>query len=60
MTQRGGTFLFDAQNKLAYEHRDHGILGFSANPSYPLSFIFADRFADQFTDQSFTQKVTNP
>ncbi len=43
MTQRGGTFLFDAQNELIYEHRDRGILGFAANPSYPLSFLFAER-----------------
>ncbi len=42
MTQRGGTFLFDAQNQLVYEHRDRGILGFAANPSYPLSFLFPD------------------
>ena len=40
MTQRGGTFLFDADNQLIYEHRDLGILGFAANPSYPLSFLF--------------------
>ena len=60
MTQRGGTFLFDAENKLTYEHRDRGILGFSASPSYPLSFLFADRFADQSKDQSSTQKVTSP
>ena len=56
MTQRGGTFLFDAEKKLTYEHRDRGILGFSANPSYPLSFLFAD----QFSEQSSTQKVTSP
>lgn len=45
MTQRGGTFLFDAQNALVYEHRDRGILGFAANPSYPLSFLFTDQDA---------------
>ncbi len=45
MTQRGGTFLFDAQNALVYEHRDRGILGFAANPSYPLSFLFTDQAA---------------
>jgi hypothetical protein len=56
MTQRGGTFLFDAEKKLTYEHRDRGILGFSANPSYPLSFLFAD----QFSEQSSTQKATSP
>jgi hypothetical protein len=45
MTQRGGTFLFDAQNALVYEHRDRGILGFAANLSYPLSFLFIDQDA---------------
>jgi hypothetical protein len=39
MTQRGGTFLFDAQGKLLYEHRDRGILGFAENMSNPLSFL---------------------
>ncbi|OAB59749.1 hypothetical protein AY600_05160 [Phormidium willei BDU 130791] len=39
LTQRGATFLFDAQGTLLYEHRDRGILGFAANPSRPLSFL---------------------
>jgi AhpC/TSA antioxidant enzyme len=39
LTQRGGTFLFDMQGKLLYEHRDRGILGFAANMSQPLSFL---------------------
>ncbi|HEY9747370.1 MAG TPA: peroxiredoxin-like family protein [Allocoleopsis sp.] len=39
MTQRGGTFLFNAQGELLYEHRDRGILGFAANMSNPLSFL---------------------
>jgi hypothetical protein len=39
LTQRGGTFLFDAQGNLLYQHRDRGILGFAANMSRPLSFI---------------------
>jgi hypothetical protein len=39
LTQRGGTFLFDAQGELIYEHRDRGILGFAANMSRPLSFL---------------------
>jgi hypothetical protein len=39
LTQRGGTFLFDANGELAYEHRDRGILGFAANMSQPLSFL---------------------
>lgn len=42
LTQRGGTFLFDADGKLLYEHRDRNILGFAANMSLPLSFL--DRF----------------
>lgn len=39
MTQRGATFLFDAQGQLRYEHRDQNILGFAANMSRPLSFL---------------------
>lgn len=39
LTQRGGTFLFDSQGTLIYEHRDRGILGFAANMSQPLSFL---------------------
>ncbi len=39
LTQRGGTFLFDSQGTLLYEHRDPGILGFAANMSQPLSFL---------------------
>jgi len=39
LTQRGATFLFDAQGNLLYEHHDPGILGFAADKSYPLSFL---------------------
>ncbi|ABW25744.1 peroxiredoxin-like family protein [Acaryochloris marina] len=39
ITQRGGTFLFDQQGQLVYEHRDRGILGFAANMSNPLAFL---------------------
>jgi hypothetical protein len=39
LTQRGGTFLFNNQGELIYEHRDPGILGFAANMSQPLSFL---------------------
>ena len=39
LTQRGGTFLFSADGKLLYEHRDRNILGFAANMSDPLSFV---------------------
>jgi len=40
LTQRGGTFLFDSQGNLIYEHRDRGILGFAEDKSNPLSFLF--------------------
>jgi hypothetical protein len=40
VTQRGGTFLFDPQGQLCYEHRDRGILGFAAHMSQPLSFLW--------------------
>lgn len=39
LTQRGATFLFDAQGELCYEHRDAGILGFAENMSEPLIFL---------------------
>jgi hypothetical protein len=39
LTQRGATFLFDAEGKLLYTHRDQAILGFAANMSNPLSFL---------------------
>jgi len=39
ITQRGGTFLIDADDSLLYAHRDAGILGFSATMSRPLSFL---------------------
>lgn len=39
LTQRGGTFFFDSERNLVYEHRDRGLLGFAANMSYPLSFL---------------------
>lgn len=39
ITQRGGTFLFEREGKLMYEHRDRGILGFAENMSNPLSFL---------------------
>ncbi|NEO85323.1 MAG: hypothetical protein F6J87_13900 [Spirulina sp. SIO3F2] len=41
LTQRGATFLFDAQGERLYEHRDRGILGFAENMSEPLSFLWA-------------------
>lgn len=41
LTQRGGTFLFDLDGTLLYEHRDKGILGFAANMSDPLSFLLS-------------------
>lgn len=39
LTQRGGTFLFDSEGKLLYQHRDRAILGFAENMSRPLSFL---------------------
>lgn len=42
LTQRGGTFLFDQNGDLLYEHRDPGILGFAANMSHPLSFLLTE------------------
>ncbi|MEM8809890.1 MAG: peroxiredoxin-like family protein [Cyanobacteria bacterium P01_G01_bin.38] len=39
LTQRGATFLLDAQGQLLYEHRDRNILGFAKNMSRPLSFL---------------------
>lgn len=39
LTQRGATFLFNAQGDLLYEHRDRAILGFAADMSNPLSFL---------------------
>ena len=40
MPQRGGTFLLGQSGQVLYEYRDRGILGFAANMSYPLSFLF--------------------
>ncbi|MEQ9550293.1 MAG: peroxiredoxin-like family protein [Coleofasciculus sp. G3-WIS-01] len=40
MTQRGGTFMFDSDGNVLYEHRDRAILGFAANMSRPLSFLY--------------------
>jgi hypothetical protein len=39
LTQRGATFLFNAQGDLIYEHRDRAILGFAADMSNPLTFL---------------------
>ena len=39
LTQRGGTYLFDRQGTLLYEHKDAGILGFAQTMSRPLSFL---------------------
>lgn len=49
LTQRGATFLFDAQGELLYEHRDRAILGFAANMSRPLSFLPVQTPADTTT-----------
>jgi hypothetical protein len=39
ITQRGGTFLLEADDTLLYSHRDRGILGFSATMNQPLDFL---------------------
>jgi hypothetical protein len=39
LTQRGGTFLLEADDTLLVEHRDRGILGFSATMEQPLRFL---------------------
>jgi hypothetical protein len=39
LTQRGGTFLLDGDDSLLHEHRDRGILGFSATMAEPLRFL---------------------
>ena len=39
ITQRGATFLLESDDSLLYEHRDQGMLGFSATMSRPLSFL---------------------
>ncbi len=44
LTQRGGTFLFDPQGELLYEHRDRGILGFAATMNQPLSFLLPSQY----------------
>ncbi|KKI99832.1 peroxiredoxin-like family protein [Prochlorothrix hollandica] len=48
VTQRGGTFLWGATGELLYEHRDRGLLGFSASMGNPLQFL--DQFLDQCLD----------
>ncbi|MGB2924463.1 MAG: peroxiredoxin-like family protein [Limnothrix sp.] len=44
MTQRGGTFLFDTDGNLVYQHLDQGILGFAENMSRPLTFLESVKF----------------
>ena len=39
LTQRGATFLLDADDTVIHAHRDRGILGFSESMSRPLSFL---------------------
>jgi hypothetical protein len=39
LTQRGGTFLLEADDSLLYSYRDRGMLGFSATMARPLSFL---------------------
>ena len=39
LAQRGATFLLDAQGATLYQHRDSGVLTFSATMPRPLSFL---------------------
>jgi hypothetical protein len=39
LTQRGGTFLFNAGGELCYQHQDPGILGFAETMGRPLAFL---------------------
>ncbi len=39
LTQRGGTYLLEADDTVLYSHLDRGILGFSATMARPLSFL---------------------
>ena len=39
LTQRGGTYLLEADNSLLYSHKDRGVLGYSATMARPLSFL---------------------
>ncbi len=39
LTQRGGTFLLEADDTLLYSYRDRGILGFSETMARPLGFL---------------------
>jgi len=50
ITQRGGTFLLEADNSLLYSYRDAGILGYSATMNKPLSFL--DPYLNQPTDSN--------
>jgi hypothetical protein len=50
ITQRGGTFLIEADNSLLYSYRDAGILGYSATMNKPLSFL--DPYLNQLTDSN--------
>ena len=45
ITQRGGTYLLDADDTLLYSYHDKGILGFSENMAKPLSFL--DHYLDK-------------
>ena len=39
ITQRGATYLIDAEDMVLYSHQDQGILGFSATMNRPLAFL---------------------
>ncbi len=50
LTQRGATFLLDTEGQIAYEWRDHNILGFAENMSNPLAFL--DSYIPQYSQIS--------
>ncbi|MGB3496378.1 MAG: peroxiredoxin-like family protein [Elainellaceae cyanobacterium] len=56
LTQRGGTFLFDQEGTLLYEHRDPGVLGFARNMSQPLSFLDEPNIVSK---RLFSQHITD-
>ena len=39
LTQRGGTWLLDPDDRVLFHHRDRGLLGFSDTMDRPLSFL---------------------
>ena len=40
LTQRGATYVIDADYKFIYSHKNEGVLGFSENMSNPMRFLY--------------------